>query len=49
MDIHDRQLAGLERRARQVALVFSDMVLPKLGGWTVFLKLREISPSVRIV
>lgn len=37
------------RHKGEVALVFSDMVLPKLGGWTVFLKLREISPAVRMV
>lgn len=37
------------RHKGEVALVFSDMVLPKLGGWTVFLKLREISPPVRMV
>jgi DNA-binding NtrC family response regulator len=37
------------RHKGEVALVFSDMVLPKLGGWTVFLKLREISPTVRMV
>lgn len=33
----------------EVALVLSDMALPKLGGWTLFLKLREINPRVKMV
>lgn len=38
------------RRAEgEVALVLSDMALPKLGGWTLFLKLREINPKVKMV
>jgi CheY-like chemotaxis protein len=37
------------QQQRGIDLVFCDMALPKLGGWTVFLSLREIRPDVKIV
>ncbi len=33
----------------KVALVLCDMALPKLGGWTVFLHLRELNPQVKMI
>ncbi len=33
----------------EVALVLCDMALPKLGGWTVFLHLRELNPKVKMI
>jgi len=32
-----------------VALVLSDMGLPKLGGWEVFQRLREMNPSLKVI
>ncbi len=36
-------------RHRDIALVLSDMGLPKLGGWEVFQKMREVNPRVRSI
>ena len=33
----------------EVALVLCDMALPKLGGWTVFLHLRDLNPQVKMI
>jgi CheY-like chemotaxis protein len=33
----------------EVALVLSDMALPKIGGWTVYRALKEINPKVKMV
>ena len=32
-----------------IALVLTDMGLPKLGGWEVFQKLRDMTPAVRVI
>ena len=32
-----------------IALVLTDMGLPKLGGWEVFQKLREMKPGVKVI
>lgn len=32
-----------------VGLVLSDMGLPKIGGWEVFRRLREIEPDVKVI
>jgi two-component system, cell cycle sensor histidine kinase and response regulator CckA len=32
-----------------IALVMTDMGLPKLGGWEVFQKLREMNPGVKVI
>jgi CheY-like chemotaxis protein len=37
------------RHQNEVDLVLCDMALPKLGGWTVFLALRERNPNVRMI
>jgi two-component system cell cycle sensor histidine kinase/response regulator CckA len=37
------------RHKDEVDLVLCDMALPKLGGWTVFLALRERNPHVRMI
>lgn len=37
------------RHRDEVDLVLCDMALPKLGGWTVFLALRERNPNVRMI
>lgn len=36
-------------RYRDIALVLSDMGLPKLGGWEVFQRMRELNPRVRSI
>jgi CheY-like chemotaxis protein len=36
-------------RHRDIALVLSDMGLPKLGGWEVFQRMRELNPRVRSI
>jgi DNA-binding NtrC family response regulator len=33
----------------EIALVFCDMVLPRLGGLSLFLQLREINPKVKVI
>jgi two-component system cell cycle sensor histidine kinase/response regulator CckA len=33
----------------EVDLVLCDMALPQLGGWTVFLALRELNPNVKMI
>lgn len=33
----------------EIALVLTDMGLPKLGGWEVFGKIREINPRARVI
>ena|SRR5205814_4202675 len=33
----------------EIDLVLSDMALPKFGGWTVYLMLREIDPEVKMI
>jgi|SRR5689334_12828816 len=35
--------------AKEIDLVLCDMALPKLGGWTVYLSLKEINPRVKMI
>lgn len=37
------------RQAGTVDLVVCDMALPSLGGWTVYLSLKEIDPDVKMI
>lgn len=37
------------RQADTVDLVVCDMALPSLGGWTVYLSLKEIDPGVKMI
>jgi two-component system cell cycle sensor histidine kinase/response regulator CckA len=37
------------RHRNEVQLVLCDMALPKLGGWTVYLALRERDPNVKMI
>jgi two-component system, cell cycle sensor histidine kinase and response regulator CckA len=37
------------RREAEIDLVLSDMALPKLGGWTVYVMLKEINPDVKMI
>jgi len=37
------------RNQSDVDLVLCDMALPKLGGWTVYLALKERNPQVRMI
>jgi DNA-binding NtrC family response regulator len=37
------------RNQTDVDLVLCDMALPKLGGWTVYLALKERNPQVRMI
>ena len=36
-------------QADAVDLVVCDMALPSLGGWTVYLSLKEIDPEVKMI
>lgn len=36
-------------RGNTIALVFTDMGLPKLGGWEVFQKLRQMEPKIKVI
>ena len=36
-------------QAAAVDLVVCDMALPSLGGWTVYLSLKEIDPDVKMI
>ena len=38
-----------EEHLESIALVLSDMGLPKLGGWEVFQKMRQLKPEVRSI
>jgi two-component system CheB/CheR fusion protein len=38
-----------ERHCNEVAVVFADLVLPRLGGWEAFLRMRKINPALRAV
>jgi DNA-binding response OmpR family regulator len=43
---------GLEMYAADptsIALVLSDMGLPRLGGWEMFQKMKEINPGVKAI
>lgn len=37
------------RRHDDIDLVVCDVALPKLGGWTVYLSLKEINPDVKVI
>jgi DNA-binding NtrC family response regulator len=37
------------RREGEIDLVLSDMALPKIGGWTVYMMLKEINPDVKVI
>jgi DNA-binding NtrC family response regulator len=37
------------RHQSDVDLVLCDMALPKLGGWTVYLALKERNPQVKMI
>jgi signal transduction histidine kinase/ActR/RegA family two-component response regulator len=41
-----RVFAGNKER---IALVLSDMGLPKLGGWEAFLEMRTLNPAVKVI
>ena len=38
-----------ERHRDEVAVVFADLGLPRLGGWEAFLQMRRINPGVRAI
>ncbi|HEY3174116.1 MAG TPA: PAS domain S-box protein, partial [Thermoanaerobaculia bacterium] len=38
-----------ERHSDEVAVVFADLVLPRLGGWEAFLEMKKINPQVRAI
>ena len=37
------------QREKEIDLVLSDMALPKIGGWSVYLMLREINSQVKVI
>ncbi len=34
---------------KQIACILTDMGLPKLGGWEMFLKMKEVNPDVKAI
>jgi two-component system cell cycle sensor histidine kinase/response regulator CckA len=38
-----------EKHKDEIGLVLSDMGLPRMGGWDAFLKMKEISPHVKVI
>ncbi len=38
-----------KQRLKSIDVVLCDMALPSLGGWTVFMSLREIDPDVKMI
>ena len=45
----EKALEVFRERGKEIALVLSDMGLPKLGGWEVFRRLRELNPSIKVI
>ncbi|MCU0454086.1 MAG: PAS domain S-box protein [Bacteroidetes bacterium] len=45
----DEALRIYRERHRDIAVVLSDMGLPKVGGWEVFQRMRELNPRVRSI
>ncbi len=37
------------QKKTEIGVVLTDMGLPKLGGWEMFEKLREIDPNVKVI
>jgi two-component system cell cycle sensor histidine kinase/response regulator CckA len=42
-------LETYQRHCKEIALVLSDMGLPRLGGWEMFQKMKEVNPNVRVI
>ncbi|HEY1373374.1 MAG TPA: response regulator [Candidatus Binatia bacterium] len=42
-------IATYKLRQESIDVVLCDMALPSLGGWTVFMSLREIDPAVKMI
>jgi PAS domain S-box-containing protein len=38
-----------KRHKDRISLVFSEMVLPKLGGWEAFLKMKKFNPELKVI
>src|SRR5712692_8256247 len=38
-----------KKHKNEIAVVITDMGLPKLGGWEVFKKVREIDPKAKVI
>lgn len=38
-----------KRHHQEIAIVLSDMGLPKLGGWQAFQQMREVNPSTKVI
>jgi two-component system, cell cycle sensor histidine kinase and response regulator CckA len=38
-----------KRQQKAIDVVLCDMALPSLGGWTVYLSLKEIDPGVKMI
>jgi PAS domain S-box-containing protein len=38
-----------KRHHREIAIVLSDMGLPKLGGWQAFQMMREVNPTAKVI
>ena len=37
------------RHQRDIAVVLSDLGLPKLGGWEAYVTMREINPRLKVI
>jgi two-component system, cell cycle sensor histidine kinase and response regulator CckA len=42
-------MATYWRRRKEIDLVVCDMALPKRGGWSVYLSLKEMNPRVKMI
>ena len=45
----EQAVALYKEHHKEIALVITDMGLPKLGGWEVFEQLRALNPKVQVV
>jgi two-component system, cell cycle sensor histidine kinase and response regulator CckA len=42
-------IEAYKRQQKSIDVVLCDMALPSLGGWTVYLSLKEIDPGVKMI
>jgi CheY-like chemotaxis protein len=45
----EQALKVYQENLKEISVVLSDMGLPKIGGWEVFQRMKELNPSVRSI
>jgi two-component system, cell cycle sensor histidine kinase and response regulator CckA len=45
----EKAIELFRQKKTEIGVVLTDMGLPKLGGWEMFEKLREIDPDVKVI